>query len=190
MNQHLNKGQNKPTWDAVPAKVKAEVESVLGTRVANAIQAWGGYGPSATFVLELENGERVFFKGVYPQANGFMKRNQESEIRAYTGLPEIGPWSPRFRGIVEVEDWRVILLEAVVGGERPPPWTPRLAGAAVRAMADMHSAFVGKPLPAWLPPAFEFWSERANWGTFLKDGRAVEGLGLPEPSWVREMRVR
>ena len=56
----------KPIWSVVPEAVRAETERILGARVARAARAFGGYGPSATFRLILDDGRRAFFKGVYP----------------------------------------------------------------------------------------------------------------------------
>lgn len=60
--------ETKPIWSAVPAAVRREVGQILGARVARAIRAYGGYGPSATFRLLLTDGRRYFFKGIYPSA--------------------------------------------------------------------------------------------------------------------------
>jgi len=61
----------------VPPSVRAEAERRLGSRVARATRAYGGYAASATFRLALANGRRAFFKyrdlGVAEASGGAMR---------------------------------------------------------------------------------------------------------------------
>src|SRR5215210_5815246 len=133
--------EDKPAWSSVPASVKTSAESILGARVVRAVRAFGGYGPSATFALNLDDGRRAFFKGVYPLPEGSAVRwRNDEEERVYQELGQlIAPWAPTFYGSVRTNGWHVLLMEAVVG-QKVPPWTAALARRAVRSYAQFHAS--------------------------------------------------
>ena len=125
--------EDKPVWSQVPRAVRERTEQMLHARVVRARRAFGGYGPSATFVLTLDDGRRAFFKGVYPLPEG-------SAVR----------WAPAYYGSLRTDGWHALLIEAL-GGDRVPPWTAPRARRAVRSYADFHAHTLDAPLPDWLP---------------------------------------
>ena len=143
--------EDKPTWSAVPVAVRAQAEHIVGAKVSRAVRAFGGYGPSATFVLNLDDGRRAFFKGVYPLPEGSAVRwALDEEELVYLELADhIHPWAPAFYGSFRLEGWHALLIEAVPG-RRVPPWTAPLARAAARSFARFHAGTVGTQLPDWL----------------------------------------
>ncbi len=143
--------EDKPVWVAVPAAVREEAERILGARVLRAVRAFGGYGPSATFVLTLADDRRAFFKGVYPLPEGSaVKWAHDEEERVYQDLAHlISPWAPSYFGSLRVDGWKAILIEAVAGA-RMPPWTPSRAERAARSYAEFHAGTEGRQLPEWL----------------------------------------
>ena len=144
--------EDKPVWAQVPRAVRERTEEMLGARVVRARRAFGGYGPSATFVLTLDYGRRAFFKGVYPLPEGSAVRwRLDEEERVYQELAElITPWAPAYYGSLRLNGWHALLIEALSGG-RVPPWTALRAQSAVRSFAEFHARTVGTPLPEWLP---------------------------------------
>jgi Phosphotransferase enzyme family len=142
----------KPRWSAVPDALKLQVNDVLGARVVRARRAFGGYGPSATFVLNLDDGRRIFFKGVYPLSEGSAVRwSLDVEERVYQELGHaIRPWAPQYLGSVRADGWHALLLESVTG-RRFPPWAQRTAALAARSYAAFHASTIGGTLPDWLP---------------------------------------
>lgn len=156
--------EDKPVWSAVPPAPREEAERILGASVRRAVRAFGGYGPSATFVLSLSDGRRAFFKGVYPLPEGSAVRWMlDEEERVYEELGKfIAPWAPAYYGSLRMEGWHALLLEAVPG-ERVPPWSVDQARRAVRSYASFHATTVDQPLPEWLPrdqhlEFTEYWS--------------------------------
>jgi len=147
----------KPAWSAVPASVKAQTEALLGHRVTRAVRAYGGYGPSATFVLSLADGRRAFFKGTYPlPEDSGVKWMLEEEERVYLELGErIGPWAPAFLGSFRSDGWLVVLIEAIAG-ETMPPWSDDQVRRAARSYAEFHASTVSQQLPSWLPRDMHF----------------------------------
>ena len=135
----------------MPRAVKDEVARTLGSPVARAARVYGGYAPSATFRLVLQDGRRAFFKGVYSASNEYMRDALPREERVYRRLaPLIGRWAPAFLGSVKVLDWHAILLEDL-GPQTMPPWSPAKARRSARSFARFHKSTFGRPLPRWLP---------------------------------------
>ncbi len=170
----------KPVWSAVPDAVQSKTEEMLGAGVNRAVRTFGGYGPSATLLLTLADGRRVFFKGTYPLPEGSEVRWMlEEEERVYLELGDrIAPWAPAFYGTFRVEGWHVLLMEAV-GGARVPPWTESRARAAARSYAEFHARNLDQPLPAWLPRdthlEFAHWWRDLASSSGLRDVAALAG---------------
>jgi hypothetical protein len=142
--------EEKPAWRSVPAPVRREAESALGARVARAQRAWGGYGPSPTFRLRLEDGRRAFFKGVSPQSNPFQHSAHEREVKVYRSLKRfISPWAPEMLASFDISGWRVMLLEDL-GPKSAPPWSAALARKVAAGLAEFHTSTLGVELPGWL----------------------------------------
>jgi hypothetical protein len=143
--------EKKPRWADVPEGVRVQVADMLGSPVERAVRAFGGYGPSATFVLTLSDRRRAFFKGVYPPPEGSAVRwALDEEERVYADLGElVRPWAPAYLGSVREDGWHALLLEAVAG-RRFPPWSDVSAARAVRSYARFHESTVGGTFPRWL----------------------------------------
>src|ERR1700690_4306283 len=100
----------KPPWRCVPPAVRHTVGQMLGAEVRRAIIAWGGYTPTPTYRLRLEDGRRAFFKATNPEANDFSRAAHSREERVYRELGNlINPWAPSFYGAFECDTWRVLL---------------------------------------------------------------------------------
>jgi len=131
--------------------MKKAAARTLGSPVARAVRAYGGFAPSATFRLVLGDGRRAFFKGVYPAGETGAVWMLDEEERVYRRLGDrIRPWAPRFLGSIRHEGWHAILLEDL-GRADVPPWTPTRTRAAARGYADFHRRNLGARLPRWLP---------------------------------------
>ncbi|MBI2942383.1 MAG: phosphotransferase [Chloroflexi bacterium] len=143
----------KPPWRSVPRSVREAVKAALGAEVKRAMRVWGGYTPTPTYRLRLQDGQRAFFKAVEPASNAFARAAHLREERVYRELGElIAPWAPAFYGSFQRGDWQVLLLEDL-GPKSVPPWTPPLTRAIARALGDFHRATLGTVLPPWLPRA-------------------------------------
>ena len=148
----MGEREPKPAWSQVPRSVRDEAERRLGSRVARATRAYGGYAASATFRLVLANRKRAFFKAGYPPPPGsaaiFPIAHEEKRYQALA--PIAGRWMPKFFGSFKRDDWHVLLLEDL-GPAKIPPWSPRVARTAARSYARFHRSTLGKALPRWLP---------------------------------------
>lgn len=166
----MREREPKPAWSEVPAAVRREAEARLGSRVARATRAYGGYAASATFRLVLANGRRAFFKAGYPPPPGSAAIFPVArEAKRYAALtPLVGHWMPRYFGSFRCERWNVLLMEDL-GRATIPPWSPAKTRAAARSYARFHRATLGAALPRWLSRR-----EHAAFGGFW---RQLEKLG-------------
>ncbi len=160
----------KPPWSAVPPAVRREAERRLGSRVARATRAYGGYAASATFRLLLANGRRAFFKAGYPPPPGSAAIFPvDREAKRYAALaPLVGRWMPRYLGDYRTDGWHVLLMEDL-GPARIPPWSARTARLATRSYARFHRLTLGTRLPRWL--------SRRQHGAFGGHWRQLDRLG-------------
>ncbi|HEY5520076.1 MAG TPA: phosphotransferase [Candidatus Limnocylindrales bacterium] len=168
--------EDKPIWSQVPRAVRERVVEMLGARVIGARRVFGGYGPSATFVMSLDDGRRAFFKGIYPLPEGSAVRwRLDEEERVYQELADlIDPWAPAYYGSLRIDGWHALLIEAL-GGARVPPWTASRARRAIRSYADFHAHTLDTPLPDWLPRDhhLEF---TGYWAAFTSDDQLRDRL--------------
>ncbi|GHO69158.1 hypothetical protein KSC_080500 [Ktedonobacter sp. SOSP1-52] len=159
--------EEKLPWREVPKAVRQQVDSALGSPVTRATRVWGGYGPTPTYRLVLEDGRRAFLKGTYQESNTFMKNALRSEERVYQDLaPVLHRWMPRLYAAIHYADWHVLILEDL-GPQSVPPWTPGKARAITQALADYHKALLGTQPPTWLSQpqedlAQENWTQAAQ----------------------------
>jgi phosphotransferase family enzyme len=144
--------EEKPRWSEVPMAVRREAERRLGSRVARATRAYGGYAASATFRLVLASGRRAFFKAGYPPPPGSAAIFPiDREERRYKALGKIvGRSMPRLYDSFKKDTWHVLLMEDV-GKATVPPWTPAKTAVAARSYARFHKSTLGRTLPRWLP---------------------------------------
>lgn len=162
----------KPPWSQVPPPLRRQVEEIAGAAVARGARVWGGYGPAPTFRLRLADGRGLFFKGIHQATGSFAREAFSREERVYHDLSElITPWAPRLYGVVAHQDWRALLLEDL-GPKSAPPWTPALARAAARGLADFHASTLGRRLPDWL----ERFQDTASSVTWERVDEETEGL--------------
>ena len=143
--------EDKPTWAVVPPQVRLAVARVLGSPVVRARRSYGGYGPSATFVLTLADGRRAFFKGTYPlPEDSGVRWSLDREEKVYRRLGRvIAPWAPAYLGSVRAEGWHGLLLEPLAS-RSVLPWTRPKARRAAESYAAFHASTLGQQLPTWL----------------------------------------
>lgn len=132
------KRESKPEWSEVPDELKQAIETLAGARIVEATVAWGGYGPSATFILRLADGGKLFCKGTHPGLTEPGKAAFRTELSYYQSLPELSAFGPPFRGAAHHGDWQLLLLDFVARSREVPPWTDATFRGAVSALARFH----------------------------------------------------
>jgi fructosamine-3-kinase len=165
----------------------------LGAPVVRAMRCWGGYAPTPTYRLVLQDGRRAFFKGVCQTSSDTVQNALLAEERAYQELSSLlSAWMPHFYASVHVADWHILLLEDL-GPRSVPPWTPRKTRAITHALAAFHrSSSVVSP-PSWLPVpadelASESWSRTASASQDFQHIAALAGDAAPQAlAWLHQI---
>lgn len=171
--------EEKPPWRSVPVAVRRRVEQELGSGVSRAARIWGGFGPSPTYRLRLDDGRRAFLKATWPGSNEFQRNAHVRELRIYGELADtISPWAPEFIAEFDEADWRVMLLEDL-GPKSAPPWTPSLVRSVAHGLAEFHQSTVGDDLPDWLPrPVQEGFLKPQLWRSDVASERLDKLVGV------------
>ena len=132
--------ESKPSWSDVPREVVAQLSDLLGAGIARAEIVWGGFGPSATFLIRTEDGRRFFCKGSHP---GFTEKGKKAVLRErviYESLPELSAFGPAFHGAIGVGEWQLLLLDFVEREREVPPWSEDAFRSSVQMLARFHRA--------------------------------------------------
>jgi len=132
--------ESKPPWDEVPSEAKIELARIAGGPIVDATIAWGGYGPSATFILRTARGEKFFCKGTHPGYTHAGQAAYELELYYYQTIPELAEFGPAFRGAVHHGEWCLLVLDYVQRAIEVPPWTEAAFLDAITMLARFHRA--------------------------------------------------
>jgi aminoglycoside phosphotransferase (APT) family kinase protein len=133
-------------WQAIPASLRAQAETLLGARVVAAATQPGGFSPGVAARLTLADGSRAFAKAVgdlNPDSPGIHR----AEARVAAALPASAP-APRFLGSVDAEGWVILLFEDIDGRLPQQPWDPGELRRVLDAMADLAAALSPAPIDA------------------------------------------
>ncbi len=131
--------ESKPVWSDVPRPAKDQLERIVGSRIVDANIAWGGYGPSATFILLTAQGRKFFCKGTHPGFTDLGKAAFHSELAYYSSIPELAEFGPAFRGAAHHEAWHLLVLDYVQRAIEVPPWTVEAFRGAITMLARFHT---------------------------------------------------
>lgn len=177
--------ETKLPWKQVPETIRQQVALTLGTPVTRATRIWGGYGPTPTYRLVLEDGRRAFFKGTFQDSNTFMKKALLSEERVYRELASVlGKWMPHLYATFHADDWHVLILEDL-GPQSVPPWTPSKTRTITHALAAFHRASLGCQSPVWLPSPDEELA-RENWMRTVEESQGLQKIADLAGSQARQ----
>lgn len=128
----------KPYWTDVPRELQQEIEGKLDSRIVKGDRVFGGFGPSATFRLYMEDGRTIFAKGAGKGSTPYNWEAVALEDQVYKNLRSIQPFSPTYFGSVKTSEWHLIFLEDLSDTIEVPPWTDELAKQAICGIADFH----------------------------------------------------
>jgi hypothetical protein len=133
------KRESKPAWSEVPRQAQEALERVVAGSIADATIAWGGYAPSATFIIHTADGRKFFCKGTHPGFTDMGKAAFRSELSYYSSMPELAEFGPAFRGAAHHEDWHLMVLDYVQRAFEVPPWTENCLRDAITMLVRFHA---------------------------------------------------
>jgi aminoglycoside phosphotransferase (APT) family kinase protein len=146
-------------WSELPARVRAEVERRLGSRVVAARTQTGGFSPGVAARLELADGGRAFVKAVSPARNATTPSVYRREAQIVSAMPPSAP-VPRLLFVLDddPDGWVVLVFEDVDGRQPALPWRDdeldRVLGAMAALAIDLTPSPLRPPLVADAAAAF------------------------------------
>lgn len=91
--------EDKPPFDALPRHILEQIGDVAGSAVTGGDIVYGGFSPSAGYVLNLQNGNRVFVKGTHPNEMSHGTATMRQEISIYQNINILKKIAPRYLGM-------------------------------------------------------------------------------------------
>jgi aminoglycoside phosphotransferase (APT) family kinase protein len=160
------KGKRLP-WSAIPARLRAEAERLLGGRVTAAETQPGGFSPGVAARLQLSNGARAFVKAV-GDINPESPDIHRAEAAITAALPAGTP-APRLLGFIDDDGWVILLLEDIAGRLPAAGWPPDELDRVLAAMTALSESLTPAPIAA--PPAATRYSDLGRgWRALLTSG--------------------
>jgi aminoglycoside phosphotransferase (APT) family kinase protein len=134
-------------WGELPAKVLAEVESLLGARVVAATSQPSGFSPGIAARVITEDGRRAFVKAVGPEPNPDSPEFHRRELQMMESMPADAPVPRLLGGIDEGEGgWVALALEDLEARHPAEPWTEAELGRVFEGAAELVAALTPSPL--------------------------------------------
>jgi hypothetical protein len=173
----------KPDWSEVPVELRDALVRLVGASFVDAAIVWGGYGPSATFMLTTADNRKLFCKGTHPGFTEMGTKAFFTELSYYESLPELAEFGPEFRGAAHHEDWHLLMLDYVARTREVPPWTPDAAQGALRMLARFHSRTPARakevlPVAEQQVDFMSLYQGDGGWKSLVDPGRRAEFIAL------------
>jgi hypothetical protein len=155
-------------WQSVPGPVRAGIERICGSPVVRARSQPGGFSPGVAARLECADGARIFVKAVSATANTqtpVMHRREAGVLLALDPMIASGELpAARLRGMLEADQWTVLVLDDVNGRHPRLPWKPAELAHVLAAVDHLADALTPSPIDA---PAVteQFGEDFTGWRT-------------------------
>ena len=158
----------RPSYEQLPAPVRAAVDGVLGSPVVRAQSQTGGWSPGVAARVVGADGRRAFVKAVSGEVNDFTPGMHRREAVVAATLPaDLG--SPRLLGSYDDGTWVALVLEDVEGREPVVPEDLPAVLAAVDRLAEV-------PAPPGLATAVQELSDDfGGWRRLAESGVRLDG---------------
>jgi aminoglycoside phosphotransferase (APT) family kinase protein len=141
----------KPAWAGAPTELVGAIERIVGSPILEAQIVWGGFGPSATFVIKTKDGQKYFCKGAHPGQTQDGHNSLKREIEILTAFPELGSFSPKFHGDARAGSWHMFVMDYVEQTRQLPSWTNETFASVIQLLAQFHSQMPSRA-PSILSP--------------------------------------
>src|SRR5271166_2097173 len=133
--------KNRPQWVDLPARVRDQIEGLVGGPVVAARNCPGGFSPGFASKLTRADGGRAFAKAIdicaWPsQAPMYRDEARNAAGLTAAGLADALP-TPRFLGSCDDDKYVVLAFEFVDGREPAWPWRPDQLGTVATAVSRM-----------------------------------------------------
>jgi aminoglycoside phosphotransferase (APT) family kinase protein len=166
---------SRRSWSELPERIRAAIETRLGSRVVSATSQPGGFSPGAAVRLRTANGRRAFVKAAGPEPNLLAPVLHRREARIAAALPAEAPvprllWSDDESG----DGWVVLAFEDVEGRHPATPWREEELSRVLAALADLSAALTPSPLPPGSVASAAAWGVIAGgWWQRVRDEQPI-----------------
>jgi len=134
-------------WQEILAKIRAGIESRLGSVVVSAENQPGGFSPGMAARIQTADGGRAFVKAVGPELNPDSPGTYRREAQISAALPASAAVS-RLLWTYEDTDsgWIVLAFEEIDGVMPAQPWRPEELHRVVEALVELSAALTPSPI--------------------------------------------
>lgn len=108
--------EDRPQWIDVPQDIIHKIENLIGEKITHGQTAWGGYSPSACFVVTGNSQKKYFLKGSWPHQTTHGAQTLRQEIDVYKALPILSDIGAPYIGYVGEEDedgWHLAVFDYI-----------------------------------------------------------------------------
>lgn len=116
--------EKRPAFQEIPTEILFKIAQKIGQNIVGGQTLYGGFSVGACFLLDLENGQKVFVKGAHPGDLSHATQNIRQEINIYKNVPALAKMAPQFLGGVSDGDedgWHLGIWEHVKTTPTAPP---------------------------------------------------------------------
>jgi len=177
------RGSRRPEWPELPAELREDVETAIGSPVVASASRTGGWSPGSADVVELADGRSAFVKTADSLVNDrtvAMHRREAAVLRLLDRRV-----APTLLADVDRPPWFGLVVEAI-DGRHPDPASVQDTAAVLDAVAALPDA----PADGLLQPLEEeLAADARGWHRLLDDGVTppeVLGASLPRLAELAE----
>jgi len=164
--------------DVLDAALQARIASLLGSPVAEARSAQGGYTPAERWLVRCESGVSAFAKAGATEGTADALRKEWSVYRQLGG-----DFMPRTLGWEDHPERPLLLLEDLSACRWPPPWDGRLVAAVQDTLNRVHASRAA--LPSFNERS-SFDIAGPGWRAVQQDSAPLLGLGVVADRWLED----
>ncbi|MEU8081018.1 phosphotransferase [Catellatospora citrea] len=155
-------------WPDVPEHVRAEVETILGDRVVQAVSQQGGFSPGTADRVRTAGGRRAFVKAVSSAQNERSVQLHRQEALVSAALPPGVP-APRLLGCFDDGEWIALVLQDVEGRHPVTPWHRTELDAVLATLGALAAGTTPCPMPELPTVAALLGDDLSGWERLAAD---------------------
>ena len=133
--------EGRPEWSEVPKDLVQDIEKILNQKIIKGEIVWGGYSPTAAFIITCKTGQKFFIKGTHPEQTAHGAEALRQEIAIYKDVKFLKTISPEYLGMVQYggeDDWLLGVWEYIDNADAALPWTMKKVKSVLKLLSDMH----------------------------------------------------
>jgi hypothetical protein len=134
-------------WHELPARVRHDLDLLLGAPVVQAMGQAGGFSPGVAARVVLEDGRRLFVKAVGEELNALAPELYRQEASVARLLPRAAP-APRLEATYDEAGWVALVFEDIDGRAPALPWEDADLERVVAAVEALGATLSPSPVAA------------------------------------------